>query len=150
MNQHDLPWTDEQVDLLRELWSLGLSSGKIAVRMERSKNAVVGKVHRLNLPARPSPIVRDGPRTPRRAPRAPRVTLPALRVAHAPAPVVAHRPAPAPRYGRVEPCCWPIGEPRKPGFRFCDEASVAGSVYCPVHHATAYVWLPVCREEAAE
>ena len=59
-----------------------------------SKNAVVGKAHRLNLPSRPSPIRRDGERTPRR--RLPRrvqgPTLPVLSAAMSPMPVEPPRP----------------------------------------------------------
>lgn len=49
-------WTDTQIATLRRLWAEGLSVVEIGWRMGISKNAVVGKVHRLNLAARPSPL----------------------------------------------------------------------------------------------
>jgi GcrA cell cycle regulator len=36
------------------------------------------------------------------------------------------------------PCCWPIGEPGTPGFRFCDDLNVEGKPYCPDHCGQAY------------
>lgn len=74
-----MDWNDEAIARLRVLWDEGHSTAEIGRRMAVSKNAVVGKAHRLNLPARPSPIRRDltegaVPRTP--TPR--RVTGPTL------------------------------------------------------------------------
>ena len=46
-------WTDERVDLLRRLWSEGLSASQIAAQLGGvSRNAVIGKVHRLKLSSR--------------------------------------------------------------------------------------------------
>lgn len=51
-----MEWTEETIFRLRELWQQGLSTAEIGRRMSITKNAVVGKAHRLILPARPSPI----------------------------------------------------------------------------------------------
>lgn len=51
-----MEWTDESITRLRSLWHEGLSTAEIGRRMQITKNAVVGKAHRLTLPARPSPI----------------------------------------------------------------------------------------------
>ena len=56
-------WTDDRIDQLRKLWDQGLSASAIGRQLGVSKNAVVGKAHRLKLPARPSPI-RKGARPP--------------------------------------------------------------------------------------
>ena len=61
-----MEWNEETIAKLRALWAEGLSTAEIGRRMGISKNAVVGKAHRLNLASRPSPIRRDGERTPRR------------------------------------------------------------------------------------
>jgi GcrA cell cycle regulator len=74
-------WPDETIIRLRELWSEGHSTAEIGRRLGVTKNAVVGKAHRLDLPARPSPIRREGERPPPRsgAPRrAVTSTLPPL------------------------------------------------------------------------
>jgi hypothetical protein len=72
-SSNDFDWNPDTVARLRSLWAEGLSTAEIGRRMGVSKNAVVGKSHRLNLPARPSPIRRDGVRKPpvARRPRRP-------------------------------------------------------------------------------
>ena len=49
-------WSPEEDARLRGLWDEGHSTAEIARRMGRTKNSVVGRVHRLAFPARPSPI----------------------------------------------------------------------------------------------
>lgn len=53
------PWTCAQLDTLRAEWADGTSAAEIGRLLGRSKNAVVGKAHRLGLPGRPSPIIRQ-------------------------------------------------------------------------------------------
>jgi GcrA cell cycle regulator len=75
-------WDDETIRHLRDLWTQGLSTAEIGRRLGVSKNAIVGKAHRLDLDARPSPIRRDAakPATERPAsfPRMAGPTLPPL------------------------------------------------------------------------
>lgn len=52
----DFDWTPAAVERLRELWASGMSTAAIAREMKTSKNSIVGKAHRLQLPSRPSPI----------------------------------------------------------------------------------------------
>ncbi len=54
--QHQENWSPTRIGLLRALWDEGLSASAIGQRLQITKNAVVGKVHRLQLPSRPSPI----------------------------------------------------------------------------------------------
>ena len=65
-----MDWTAEAIERLKALWAEGHSTAEIGRRMGISKNAVVGKAHRLNLPARPSPIRRDAVPRPAPVPRA--------------------------------------------------------------------------------
>ena len=51
-----MPWNDEMVESLKKMWDEGLSTGEIGKRLGVSKNSIVGKVHRLQLVARPSSI----------------------------------------------------------------------------------------------
>lgn len=55
-------WDDARMAQLRELWASGLSAARIAAEMGVSKNTVIGRVHRMGLPSRASPIgaARDG------------------------------------------------------------------------------------------
>lgn len=52
-------WSDDVIVRLRQFWAAGHSTAEIGRRLGVSKNAVVGKAHRLDLPARPSPIRRE-------------------------------------------------------------------------------------------
>ena len=85
-----MEWNDEVIARLRGLWDEGHSTAEIGRRLSVSKNAIVGKAHRLQLPPRPSPIRRGAPATPRAASprRATGSTLPPL-PAHDAAPHVA-------------------------------------------------------------
>jgi GcrA cell cycle regulator len=163
-----MEWNEETIARLRALWAEGLSTAEIGRRMGISKNAVVGKAHRLNLPARPSPIRREAngaaprPVVPRRVTGP---TLPPLAAANAPPPqlvtatppappppaaprVVASRPATTFRPMRPQTCCWPIGEPGTKSFRFCDAEATPGKPYCTEHAALAYVKVRDRRDEA--
>ena len=73
-------WPDAEAARLAGLWDEGLSTSDIGLRLGRTKNAIVGMAHRLGLPARPSPIRRDGEASPVREPRVrvPACTLPPL------------------------------------------------------------------------
>ncbi len=154
MNNFD--WNDEAITRLRTLWNEGHATAEIGRRMGITKNAVVGKAHRLDLPERPSPILRNGPaksgKPPGLTPRTPRTKGPTLPMigeskpagasataATTPQPptaplrtVAATLAAPVRRVSG-EPCCWPIGEPGTRGFRYCDAATERGRPYCPEH-----------------
>jgi GcrA cell cycle regulator len=137
-----------------------------------TKNAIVGKAHRLDLPARPSPIRKQddagSPAAPRRKPstrEATNTTRRALAQASPPTqPPAATPPAPAPAPAaaaaaaavvRAFPrasernCCWPIGEPGTRDFRFCVAEAVPGKPYCSDHVAVAYVRVRERRSDAA-
>jgi GcrA cell cycle regulator len=169
-----MEWSDETILRLRALWDEGHSTAEIGRRLGISKNAVVGKAHRLDLPARPSPIRRDGPQGAPRRPsprRASGPTLPPLSstcggLAETPRAFIAppRIPQPAPRavapviprvqvvprtYGRTIACCWPIGEPGTPSFHFCNADSCPGKPYCPEHADLAYVRVRDRHEDAA-
>jgi len=143
-------WTDATVTRLRQLWDDGYSTAEIGRRLGVSKNAVVGKAHRLDLPGRSSPIrVGSGkPRPPRRPPVPKLADLMPLRSLVVPSATIraapsitaapAHAVAPVSlRLGKT-PCCWPVGEPGAPAFRFCDALAIAGKPYCEAHCRSAY------------
>ena len=57
-----LSWTDERIDRLKELWSQGKTASHIADELGGvSRNAVIGKAHRLGLQSRPSPVKANEP-----------------------------------------------------------------------------------------
>ena len=55
-----MAWTDEQIADLKRLWHDDVSAREIGEKLGISKNSVIGKAHRLQLPSRPSPITRGG------------------------------------------------------------------------------------------
>ena len=149
MSGADAEWTDDKIARLRALWAEGLSTAEIGRRMNLSKNSVVGKAHRLNLPSRPSPIRKAGDGVERR----PVIVKPVASRAEA-ARVTKTEASPAlpPPVTRVGPsgrCMWPLGDPGRPGFRFCGDDSVAGKPYCRDHAAIAFVRVRDTREDVA-
>ena len=113
-----MSWTDERVDMLKQLWGSGKSASEIAEILGGiSRNAVIGKAHRLGLSGRPSPIKRRP----------------------APAPETAAEVGGATILNLTERMCrWPIGDPRDPNFRFCGRLALPGQPYCAEHAAMAY------------
>ena len=88
-----MAWTDERIDQLKQMWQQGMTASQIAEQLGGvSRNAVIGKAHRLGLQARPSPVSqREAP-----AP-APVAAAPVIEAPEPEAPVAAApEPAPAP------------------------------------------------------
>jgi GcrA cell cycle regulator len=144
-----MAWTNELIHELTQLWDAGYSASHIGKRLGVSKNAVIGKAHRLKLPARPSPIraERAVPRLRPPAPKAVSKPRPALEVVPRPAPKPVSRPAR--RRSGGPSCLWPIGDPGQPDFHFCGEPPVPGKPYCDSHCAKAYVAKSRASSEAA-
>jgi len=143
-------WTPERVEQLRSCLVTGLTCSQIAAEIGVSRNAVIGKIHRLGLsPGRP-PGGSARPCPPRaRHPRAAggRRLLrlmwsdgtPAAETAAVPAAVDSARPCSLLDLDRGK-CRWPLGEPA-PGtgdFVFCGNAAIEGFSYCPGHARMAY------------
>ena len=147
-------WTDERVESLKKLWQDGLSASQIAKQLGGvTRNAVIGKVHRLGLSGRaaPSKPARPAFKAPR--PARPAAAAPAAprRIAE-PAAVAAAAPTPAPspvRYVEEAPgtatvltlgahmCKWPIGDPSSDSFTYCGRRQDEGP-YCMEHARVAY------------
>jgi GcrA cell cycle regulator len=159
-------WTDERVELLKKLWGDGLSASQIAAEIGGvTRNAVIGKVHRLGLsgrgktnaapaarPRKPAPAVAPRPATAAQAPapvqpaRAPAPIAPAFAAAPMPVPALAEDTSVAlPESERVTimelreyMCRWPMGDPTTAEFRFCGARSITGLPYCNHHAQIAY------------
>ena len=135
----DRNWSKDLHEQLKLFWQEGLSTAEIGKRIGKSKNAVVGKAHRLGL-SRESPIKRGVERKPRTVARAPRITL-AIKTEKSPPP-----PEPIPVYRGN--CCFPKGEPGTKSFQFCDDPAIAGKPYCLPHCKKAYVDFDINRYAA--
>ena len=128
-----MSWTDDRVAILKKLWGEGKTAAEIANELGGvTRNAVIGKAHRLKLSNRVSPIQQNK----KPAPAAPK-------------PVVAKKVTPpvakdenretvsllelGPRM-----CRWPIGDPREKNFGFCGDHAISGLPYCTEHSKVAY------------
>jgi GcrA cell cycle regulator len=134
-----MSWTDERVDQLKSLWTEGLSASQIARALGGvTRNAVIGKVHRLGLAGRAAPSRIERPRLP----SAPRLNV----RLHAPEPVVVEEDPIVMEDGNFATvltinnamCRWPIGDPSENEFHFCGRKPKTGSPYCEAHARKAY------------
>ncbi|WP_296599680.1 GcrA family cell cycle regulator [Phenylobacterium sp.] len=137
-------WTDDAVETLLRLWRTGdLSAAMIARRLGVTRNAVLGKIHRLGLsqPRRPRPpAIAPPPRPPKAKPIASARRAPALAQ-------VRMSPQPTAEIGRglvtrledlpTRACHWPLGDPQAADFAFCGRRAETGP-YCPGHAGMAY------------
>jgi GcrA cell cycle regulator len=137
MNQ--MNWSDDRVEQLKTLWTEGLSASQIARALGGvTRNAVIGKVHRLGLAGRASPSRAERPRV-----SVPKTHSPRAHVA--PAPVVEEDPLTLAdgNFATVltisdRMCRWPIGDPAANEFHFCGRSPKSGSPYCEAHARKAY------------
>ena len=114
-------WTDERVSKLKELWSQGKTASEIGVALGGiSRNAVIGKVHRLKLAGRPSPIKH------RPLEQAPGLPTP---IGGGSATILALGD---------RSCKWPMGDPLSVDFHFCGKSAAPGIPYCADHSQLAY------------
>ena len=152
-----LTWSDDRVEQLKKLWEAGLSASQIAAELGSvTRNAVIGKVHRLGLSGRAKSPATAAPRQ-RKAvrPAQPmmRVTRPVARGSTALAQVFEVEADPDPvAFDNVVPmnqrlsllelneatCHWPVGDPSSADFFFCGGKALAGLPYCAQHSRVAY------------
>ena len=119
-----MSWTPEQIETLKRLWGEGLSALEIGRRLRISKNSVLGKVHRLNLAGRPSPIIPNKAPKPKPATKREAVKN-IVRVDAIPA-------APQPVHlSRWKKCLYTSGE--RGNYVLCDEMAEEGSLWCGQH-----------------
>ena len=149
-------WTDDRVEQLKKLWEAGLSASQIAAELGNiTRNAVIGKVHRLGLSGRaksPSSAV-PRQRKVRPAQQMMRINRPVSRGSTALAQAFEVEAEPDPiAYDNVVPmsqrlnllelnentCHWPVGDPSSPDFFFCGGKALASLPYCAHHSRVAY------------
>ena len=141
-----MSWNDDNVSRLRDLWDQGLPTAQIGKLLGFTKNAVVGKAHRIGLERRPSPIRRTSVKPDRKKARSP--VIPKLnfennhikqkevetdtKIFH---PAVKNLFSTNTKRG----CEWPEGHPDESEFRFCGKKRLEDKPYCLDHCAVAYV-----------
>jgi len=142
-----MAWNDERVELLKKFWAEGLSASQIASKMGGvTRNAVIGKVHRLGLSGRATPA------KPQRGCDSDfhGEDQPSAGFAHAEIePLIVEPEFIAPAIlstgdmatvstlkGNM--CKWPIGDPAKDDFHFCGQSAPTGKPYCGYHAQMAF------------
>ncbi len=165
-----LSWTDERVEILRKLWLDGLSASRIATELAGgvTRNAVIGKVHRLGLSGRvktqsSSANARLRSAKPTTATNRPGTSGQPQRAVAMPmrgnaALAIQDRPIPTPLVRRSfddnvvamtenvtimelreSMCRWPVGDPSSADFRYCGgKAPIGEGPYCKHHSRMAY------------
>ncbi len=159
-----MSWTDERIALLKKMWKEGKSAAEIAKMLAKgvTRNAVIGKAHRMGLSGRPSPI-----KKPAAAPKKEKEAAPKKEAVKetrsssksAPAPSAKLNPVMAKEVEELKKiekevlplnggiplidltermCKWPIGDPKEDDFTFCGRGIRPGTPYCPDHAAMAY------------
>lgn len=160
-----MSWTDERIEQLKKLWADGLSASQIANQIGGvSRNAVIGKVHRLKLSSRGrTPTTPSRPKKPAktaitgRAPMRPvptrgPIAVGATALAIDPFAEAAVQPVARPAVEVIAPpsrqlklveltertCKWPIGDPLHEEFHFCGNDTAETGPYCGYHARVAY------------
>jgi len=152
-----LTWSEDRVEQLKKLWESGLSASQIATEMGNvTRNAVIGKVHRLGLSGRaktPSsaaprqrkarPAAQQMMRVPRTASRGNTALAHAFEMELEPDPVAFDNVVPiSQRLSLLElneaTCHWPIGDPASSEFFFCGGKALTSLPYCAYHSRVAY------------
>ncbi|MBB5052308.1 MAG: GcrA family cell cycle regulator [Afipia sp.] len=152
-----MSWTDDRVEQLKKLWEAGLSASQIAAELGNiTRNAVIGKVHRLGLSGRaksPSSAAPRQRKAARPAQHMMRISRPVSRgntaLAHAfdveaePDPIAYDNVVPmSQRLSLLElnesTCHWPVGDPGSADFFFCGGKALNSLPYCAHHSRVAY------------
>jgi GcrA cell cycle regulator len=164
-----MSWTDERVELLRQLWLDGKSASQISAALGAglTRNAVIGKVHRLGLAGRvkassssssASSSVPRGPSASRRPSPRPSSAGGGMRVVRGNTvlamlseteldaqPARLDEDVVVPMSLRVtivelkeEMCRWPLGDPTTAEFRYCGAHAPGVGPYCAHHGKLAY------------
>ena len=173
-------WTDKKIERLKKLWEKGLSTAEIGKKLDFSKNAIVGKVHRLGLSNRTSPIKTSAKTTKKEV-----KTIVETKIKTSPKKTtkIVENPAKTQKKEVVQQtknesvkvskvslknkktsaglslleltsdlCCWPIDDINSENFHFCGKKVFKNKPYCLEHCAIAYTnsATPLEEQEANE
>jgi GcrA cell cycle regulator len=162
-----MSWTDERVETLTKMWKDGRSAAEIAKELGGvTRNAVIGKAHRLGLSGRSSPIKKKAKDDTKKTAK----TTTAKKTAAAKKPAAKKKAGGEKKVASAAQqkiiaeaikeavaevdreleggvalldlteklCRWPIGDPQESDFHFCGLASMPNLPYCEEHAAEAY------------
>ena len=142
-----MSWTHERIEQLKKLWEAGYTASNIAAELGGiTRNAVIGKAHRLGLSGRMKSkskvssvsIVRK-----RKMPVNKNSKIIELTTSVEPMNPTSFADI------RDGLCRWPLGEPEDSDFKFCGRKCAEGMIYCTEHHSLAYQPLNQTRQKRA-
>ena len=142
-----MSWTHERIEQLKKLWEAGYTAINIATELGGiTRNAVIGKAHRLGLSGRMKSkskvssvsIVRK-----RKMPVNKNSKIIEL--------TTSVEPMNPTSFADIKDglCRWPLGEPEDLDFKFCGRKCAEGMIYCTEHHSLAYQPLNQTRQKRA-
>ena len=140
-----MSWTYERIEKLKQLWEEGLTASRIAAELgDVTRNAVIGKAHRLGLSGRmAAKSSNNGVSIIRKK----RLNLAKSQKVIDISPVIDEPMNPTSFQDIKDGLCrWPLGEPEMSDFMFCGRNTKEGFVYCQAHHKQAYQPLSKVRE----
>ena len=118
-------WNEKRLKELEQLWKQGLPISKIGEKLGVSRNSIAGKAHRMSLPKRNSPIsVSEKPKKSKIDYKETKNVPLKLKLRSV-------------EWSRTR-CCWPNGDPKLQGFKFCGAEIFPGRPYCDKHSYLAY------------
>ena len=145
-----MSWTSEKVEKLKELWSKGHTASQIAEALgDTTRNAVIGKAHRLNLEARAPSKNSNSPKSKENRQITKRPSAPMSRKAKFQSILLDKNFEPENPKSleelTEETCKWPIGHPNEEKFYFCGRKPESDFPYCKLH--VLYAFQPKNQKE---
>ena len=142
-----MSWTHERIEQLKKLWEAGYTASNIASELGGiTRNAVIGKAHRLGLSGRMKSksmvssvsIVRKR-------------NMPVNKNSKIIELTTSVEPMNPTSFADIKDglCRWPLGEPEDLDFKFCGRKCSEGMIYCTEHHSLAYQPLNQTRQKRA-
>jgi GcrA cell cycle regulator len=149
-----MSWDDTRIEQLKKLWGDGLSASQIAAELGGvTRNAVIGKVHRLGLSgrakakavaaSRPRKVVKAPARTSTISFRGNLAVVEVLDATPMAEPVRENVVIPMSRRVSIMElregvCRWPLGDPMHTDFAYCGADCGGGKTYCEAHARIAF------------
>ena len=143
-----MSWTDEKVEKLKELWGKGHTPSQIAELLgDTTRNAVIGKAHRLNLQARaPSKQTSSNKQNPKQSKRTNQTMSRKSKFKSILLDKNFESEKPTSLEGLTDHTCrWPIGHPDQESFYFCGRKPIEDFPYCKLH--VLYAFQPKNQKE---
>ena len=146
VGKHKMDWNEERTAVLKKLWLEGMSASQVARQLGGvSRSAVIGKVHRLGITARETPVrartssVRSPSRIQVRARPSTTVAQPRSGAMMRVAPTIVDLEPTSGILGlEAHSCRWPIGNPDQNDFGFCGREKPKRGSYCDQHAQGAF------------